>query len=171
MQEQVLSLFSYGTLRKDYYNNDPDRTQTIDKNGNKWSDDVWGVTKEVDCVHGYVKGFELLQDKEKFYPFVIKKPGNSQNIVFGCFLTWSSEQFADALRVCNNIEGYHEGEGSNNNMYDRTTTTVYKDEKCTIMIGKAYIYYQNISEKILQEKSDEYYRKISPDWFKFPKSS
>lgn len=126
-KENPRSVFSYGTLRKDYLLKKDLSKASQDT---PWTGDRWDTTGDAVADHGYIGGFKLYQTKDCYYPFVSKSENKSER-VFGTILTWSKEQFPEQLRQCDCIEGYYEDRDQEHNLYQRDVVKVYKDAKLT----------------------------------------
>merc|ERR1712024_106875 len=86
--ENITSIFTYGTLRKDFVDLLCRGTMKGDR---------WGVTNKAQSKTAYIKGYKLLQNKNLNFPFVIKNDSQenseSEGLVFGTLLTWSDRDF------------------------------------------------------------------------------
>lgn len=166
--ETTFSIFSYGTLRKDY----------IGFKDGKFLGDHWNATEDAEAEYGYIPGFKLYQRSGIFYPFIC--PSDDENDrVFGTILTWKQFKFKEATERCNRIEGYNEKDNEHGydmyeheNLFERATVKVYKDKDLTIFDKFAQVYYQpheNLRSFNESIKGGEIIAIDNGfDWFKFP---
>ena len=88
----VCGIFAYGTLRADFC-----------PGGDKWG--VIDNHPGARIYRGFVRGFDLYQEHNLTYPYVVRTPEIS-SLVKGTVMLWDDKSLLeDALVECNHIEG------------------------------------------------------------------
>ena len=95
------AIFVYGTLRPDY-STQGDRWGVVPP-GTVFEGDEFDAPHGCFWMPGWTEGFRLLQEKKLGYPFAHRCPGHG---IHGTLLHWADDdEFEDALRRCDHIEG------------------------------------------------------------------
>ena len=145
MEGEIDTIFTFAALRKDFYNYlEGSYASTTDKNGNRWTQDFFEVTLDSESdSYAYVKGFQMWQENGCHFPLIIEKADKPKYAIYGVASTWSPEIFPQAIKKFNDVLKCDE------NHHQRKITTVFQDRNCTIPMGKAYIYYQEVTHEKL----------------------